>query len=142
MSDSHTRQDVDGFIADLERELHEKKLTPPFGDHVPQGSPIPPDEYYITLSTYGLSIEVPNAEWSARMARALRENYGFSDREVRWFTMHAELDADHGAEFRRHARKVAEQPGGLERLREKTLAIAPVAKNIRNCNGSWKTLTS
>jgi hypothetical protein len=76
------------------------------------------------------------------MAKALRENYGFSDREVRWFTMHAELDADHGEEFRRHACKVAEQPGGLERLREKTLAFAPIVKEIWTGNGVWRKLAS
>lgn len=119
-----------------------KKLPAPFGDHMPQGSPIPPDEYYVALSTYGFSIEIPNAEWSARMARALRENYGFSDQQVRWFTMHAELDAEHGEEFRRHARKVAAQPGGLEILRERTIAFAQVVKNIWNGSGSWKGLAS
>ena len=76
------------------------------------------------------------------MARALQENYGFSDQEVRWFTMHAALDAGHGEEFRRHARKVAEQPGGLETLREKTLAFAQLVKNIWNGNGTWQKLAS
>ena len=119
-----------------------RKLEAPFGNHMPQGSAIPAHEFYVTLSTYGFSIEIPNAEWSARMARALKDNYGFSDRAVRWFTMHAALDAGHGEEFRRHARKVAEQPGGLEQLREKTLAFAPLAKNIWNGHGSWKSFAS
>jgi pyrroloquinoline quinone (PQQ) biosynthesis protein C len=119
-----------------------KQLPAPFGGHLPQGSAIPADDYYVTLSTYGFSIEIPNAEWSARMARALQDNYGFSDQAVRWFTMHAALDAGHGDEFRRHARKVAQQPGGLERLRERTLAFAPVAKNIWNGHGGWQSLAN
>lgn len=96
----------------------------------------------MALSTYGFSIEIPNAECSARMARALQESYGFSDQEVRWFTMHAALDAGHGEEFRRRARKVAEQPGGLEALREKTLAFAQLVKGIWNGNGIWQKLPS
>jgi pyrroloquinoline quinone (PQQ) biosynthesis protein C len=72
------------------------------------------------------------------MAKALQENYGFSDQAVRWFTMHAELDAEHGEEFHKYAARVAEQPGGLERLREKTRAFAQVAKNVRNGFGVWQ----
>jgi len=119
-----------------------KRLEAPFGNHVPHGSAIPADEFYITLSTYGFCVEIPNAEWSARMARALQDHYALSDRAVRWFTMHAALDAGHGEEFRRHARKVAVHPGGLERLREKTLSFAPVAKNIWNGHGDWKSRSS
>ena len=117
-----------------------RRLSSPLGERMPQGSAIPADEFYVALATYGFSVEIPNAEWSARMARALKDNYGFSDQAVRWFTMHAELDADHGEEFRRHALKVAAQPGGLEKLREKTLAFAPLVRNIWNGYGTWKAV--
>ena len=119
-----------------------QKLPSPHGDYLPQGSPIPPDQYYVDLAAYGFSVEIPNAEFSERMAKALRENYGFSDQEVRWFTMHAELDADHGDEFRKHARKVADQPGGLDAVREKTLVMAELTKNVWNGLGSWKSQPS
>jgi pyrroloquinoline quinone (PQQ) biosynthesis protein C len=136
--------DVFQFLLDefgITRE-QAKRIPSPHGDHMPQGSPIPPEDYYVALATYGFSVEIPNAEWSERMARALRENYGFSDRSVRWFTMHAELDADHGEEFRGHAQKVAGQPGGLEALRARTLAFAPLIKNIWNGYGTWKSAAS
>jgi pyrroloquinoline-quinone synthase len=115
-----------------------KQIPGPHGDHMPQGSPIPAEEFYVTLATYGFSVEIPNAEWSQRMARALQDNYGFSDQAIRWFTMHAEFDADHGEEFRAHALKVAARPGGLEALRAKTLAFAPLIRNIWNGYGTWK----
>ena len=134
--------DVFQFLLDALGVTREqaKRLPGPHGDRLPQASPILAEEFYLTLSTYGFSVEIPNAEWSARMARALRDNYGFSDQAVRWFTMHAELDADHGEEFRRHALKVAAQPGGLEKLREKTLAFAPLVRNIWNGYGTWKAV--
>ena len=115
-----------------------QRIPGPFGDYMPQGSPIPPDRFYVELAAYGFSVEIPNAEWSARMADALRANYGFSDQEVRWFTMHAELDADHGDEFRKHAHKVAESPGGLDALREKSLVMAEMVKHVWNGLGRWK----
>ena len=113
----------------------------PTSGHAPATSRPSSGESTVTFAataTYGFSIEIPNAEWSARMARALQDNYGFSDQAVRWFTMHAALDAGHGEEFRRHARKVAEQPGGLKLLREKTLAFAQVVKNLWNGHGRWQ----
>ncbi len=119
-----------------------KKLTTPHGDHMPKGSLIPEEDFYVALATYGFSVEIPNAEWSARMARALKENYGFSDQEVRWFTMHAEFDVGHGEEFRSHALKVGRQPGGLDTLREKTLALAAVVKNIWDGYGTWKRVAN
>jgi pyrroloquinoline-quinone synthase len=115
-----------------------QQLPGPLGDYLPQARPIPPDQFYIELSAYGFSVEIPNAEWSQRMADALRANYGFSDDEVRWFTMHAELDADHGEEFRKHARKVAETPGGLEALREQTMSLALLVQDVWNGLGRWK----
>ena len=115
-----------------------QRIPSPFGDYMPQGSSIPPERFYVELAAYGFSVEIPNADWSARMADALRANYGFSDQEVRWFTMHAELDADHGDEFRKHAHKVAESPGGLNALREKSLALAEMVKNVWNGLGRWQ----
>ena len=87
-------------------------------------------------------MEIPNAEFCERTAKALQDNYGFSEREVRWFTMHAELDAGHGEEFRKHALKVADTPGGLEMLREKTLALSRATKDVWNGRGSWKRASS
>ncbi len=114
------------------------KIESPLGDHVPQGHAIPPETFYVDLSAYGFSVEVPNAEFCDRMAKALRENYGLSEHNVRWFTMHAELDAGHGEEFRKHARKVADLPNGLEQVREKTLALAAITKNVWDGFGVWK----
>ncbi len=113
------------------------KLKSPMGDHLPQGRPIPPEEFYIDLSAYGFSVEIPNAEFCERIAKALREHYGFSEHHVRWFTMHAELDAEHGDEFKKHALKVADSPQGLERVREKTLAMAKITQNVWNGFGVW-----
>jgi hypothetical protein len=47
-----------------------RRLPSPLGDRMPQGSAIPTDEFYVALATYGFCVEIPNAEWSARMARA------------------------------------------------------------------------
>jgi hypothetical protein len=52
--------------------------------------------------------------------------------------LRGELAAEHGEEFRKYAARVAEQPGGLERLREKTRAFAQVAKNVWNGFGAWQ----
>ena len=112
-------------------------LTSPMGEHLPQGHAIPPEEFYIDLSAYGFSVEIPNAEFCERIAKALRENYGFSEEHVRWFTMHAELDADHGDEFKKHALKVANDPAGLDRLREKTLAMSRGVQSVWNGFGVW-----
>lgn len=114
------------------------RLESPLGSGPRLGHPIAPEDYYIDLSAYGFSVEIPNAEFSARMARALRDNYGFSDDAVRWFTMHAELDADHGDEFRRHALKVADTPNGLERVRERTFQLSSVVKQSWDGFGSWR----
>ena len=73
------------------------------------------------------------------MARGLQENYGFSNEEVRWFTMHAELDAGHGDEFKKHARKLANDPDRLERVREKTLAMAELTQKVWNGFGVWQS---
>jgi hypothetical protein len=90
-------------------------LDGPVGRGAIAGRPILPDDYYIELAAYGYSVEVPNQAFCERIHLALQTNYGFTDDQLRWFSMHAMLDADHGDEFRKHARKVADQPGGLDR---------------------------
>lgn len=114
-------------------------LTSPLGEMAPQGRAIPADDFYVELAAYGLSIETPNAEFCQRLADALRANYGFTDAEVRWFTMHAELDAEHGEEFVEHVAKAAEAPDGLARVREQTLNLSAVAREVWNGFGIWAT---
>lgn len=113
-------------------------LTSPFGEIVPQGRAIPPQDYFVELAAYGLSVEAPNAEYCLRIANALRDNYNFTDEQVTWFTMHAELDAEHGDEFKEHAEKAALAPNGLERLREQTLFMSAGAKEVWNGFGLWR----
>lgn len=115
-----------------------KQLTSPIGDYVPQGRAIAFDDYYVELATYGLSVETPNAEWSTRMHAALTSEYGFSKDETRWFSMHAELDADHGDEFKAYALKAARAPDGLERLRISTLAMSEIVRDVWDGFGLWK----
>jgi pyrroloquinoline quinone (PQQ) biosynthesis protein C len=119
-------------------EEEAKHVVPHFGEYVPQGRAIPFDDYYVELATYGLSVETPNAEWSTRMHRALHDSYGFTEDETRWFSMHAELDADHGDEFKGYAQKAAQAPNGLERLREQTLQMSEVVRDVWNGFGLWK----
>lgn len=114
-------------------------LEPPFGPRAGgMGRTIPPEDYYIELSAYGYSVEVPNQSFCVRIKDALQSNYGFTDDQLRWFSMHAELDADHGDEFRKHARKVAAQPGGLERLHEQTRSLSEAVKSVWNGFGTWE----
>lgn len=119
-----------------------ERFPNPHGADVSHSHVIPQEEYYAALSAYGFSVEIPNAEFCERAAKALRDNYGFSSKEVRWFTMHAELDAGHGEEFRKHALKVAATPGGLEVLREKTLALSRATMNVWNGYDCWKRSSS
>lgn len=114
-------------------------LEPPFGRSAAAGRAIPPEDYYIELAAYGYSVEVPNQAFCVRIHEALQSNYGFSDDELRWFSMHAMLDAEHGDEFRKHARKVAEQPGGLDKLKEQTRAMSEAVKSVWNGFGTWQT---
>lgn len=115
-----------------------RTLVSPFGEMPPQGRAIPPEDYYAELAAYGLSVETPNAEFCARIYKALRDNYGFTDDELTWFSMHAALDADHGDEFKLHAEKAALTPGGLEKMRELTLFISAAVCNVWNGFGLWK----
>jgi pyrroloquinoline quinone (PQQ) biosynthesis protein C len=118
-----------------ERAQH---LMSPLGDYMPQGRAISADDFYVELTTYGLSVETPNAEWCARMHVALRDGYGFNDDETRWFSMHAMLDAEHGDEFKAHAAQAAQAPNGLPRLREQTLLMSEVVRDVWNGFGVWK----
>jgi len=115
-----------------------RRLTSPAGDLPPQGRAIAADDFYVELATYGLSVETPNAEFCDRLCRALRDHYEFRDDELTWFSMHAALDADHGAEYRRHVAKAAEAPDGLGRLRERTLALSGAVKNVWDGFGVWR----
>ena len=113
-------------------------LKSPGGEHIPQGRAISSEDYYVELATYGLSVETPNAEFCQRIFAALRDNYGFTASELTWFSMHAALDADHGAEFKRHAARAADAPRGLERLREQTLAMSAGVKLVWDGFGLWR----
>ena len=119
-----------------------RRLTSPIGDIPPQGRAIPADDFYVELATYGLSVETPNAEFCDRIRRALRDNYGFREDELTWFSMHAALDADHGAEFRRHVAKAGAAPDGLGRLRAQTLRLSEAVKNMWNGFGVWRAAPS
>jgi len=114
-----------------------RRLTSPVGDIPPQGRAIAADDFYVELATYGLSVETPNAEFCDRIWRALRDNYGFHERELTWFSMHAALDADHGAEFQRYVAKAAEAPDGLGRLCQQTLALSGAVKHVWDGFGAW-----
>ncbi len=116
-----------------------RRLTSPVGDIAPQGRAIPADDYYVELATYGLSVETPNAEFCERILRALRDRDGFAASELSWFSMHAALDADHGAEFQRYVAKAAEAPDGLPRLRLQTLALSEAVKLVWDGFGMWRT---
>jgi pyrroloquinoline quinone (PQQ) biosynthesis protein C len=105
---------------------------------LPQATAIAPEDFYVDLSAYGFSVEVPNAEFCERVYEALAENYGLTPEQLRWFSMHAALDAGHGDEFRKHARKVAETPHGLERLRDRTLQLSGVVKQVWDGYGKWR----
>jgi pyrroloquinoline quinone (PQQ) biosynthesis protein C len=111
----------------------------PTGGSQPQGRPIPPDEFFVELAAYGFSVEAPNAEFCTRLARALRDRYQFDDAELTWFTMHAALDADHGAEFQKYVVQAAEQPDGLARLRQLTLERSASTQIVWDGFGRWRS---
>jgi pyrroloquinoline quinone (PQQ) biosynthesis protein C len=115
-----------------------RRLTSPVGDIPPQGRAIPADDFYVELATYGLSVETPNAEFCERILRALRDGYGFAASELSWFSMHAALDADHGAEFQRYVAKAADAPDGVARLRRQTLALSEAVKQVWDGFGAWR----
>jgi pyrroloquinoline quinone (PQQ) biosynthesis protein C len=119
-------------------EAEAASLTSPLGDYVAQGRPIAADDFYVELAAYGLSIEAPNAEFCQRIFDALSTNYDFTPQQLTWFSMHAELDADHGAEFQGHAAKAARAPDGLNRLRQHTLGMSEGAKLVWDGFGAWQ----
>jgi pyrroloquinoline quinone (PQQ) biosynthesis protein C len=127
------------FLEALAIGAHEASAAKsPFGDQPVQGRPIPPERFYIELAAYGLSVETPNSEFCARIYKALKTNYGFDDHQLGWFSMHVELDADHGEEFRKYVARAASYPGGLEDLRALTLRQCEVIKAMWNGGGSWE----
>ena len=101
------------------------------------GRVIEPDDFWVELIAYGFSVEVPNSEWSQRIFDALRTNYDFTEAELRWFSMHSELDADHGEEFRKYVERVVDDPATLERVRSETLAMSALVRDVWNANGVW-----
>jgi pyrroloquinoline quinone (PQQ) biosynthesis protein C len=115
-------------------------LASPFGSHTPRGSAISADDFYVQLAAYGLAVESPNAQFCARMHRALIERYEFTPLQLTWFSMHATLDADHGEEFRKYVARAAEQAEGLERVRRATLDLCAVTKSVWDGAGSWQEL--
>jgi pyrroloquinoline quinone (PQQ) biosynthesis protein C len=116
-------------------------LRPLHGDHEPQGRAIAPKAFYVELAAYGLSVETPNAEFCSRIHDALRDNYGFNESQLIWFSMHAALDSNHGEEFKQHASHAADAPDGLERLRESTLKLSETVQRVWNGFGLWQMLT-
>ena len=113
-------------------------LESPLGETQPAGRAIQPDDFYIELAAYGFSVEVPNAEFCQRMHDALRGIYGFSSEELRWFSMHAELDAHHGEDFQKYVTHVARQTRGLERLRDSTRELSASVKFVWDGCERWR----
>jgi pyrroloquinoline quinone (PQQ) biosynthesis protein C len=122
----------------VSREEADAAQSPVGPPYLPQGRRIEPEDYFVELAAYGFNVEMPNAEFCTRIARALRENYGFDDDALTWFTMHAALDADHGEEFRKYAARAAEYDDGLDRVRTATLQLAPAVKTVWDGFGTWK----
>jgi pyrroloquinoline quinone (PQQ) biosynthesis protein C len=115
-----------------------RALASASGAHTPQGSAIAPEDFYVEISAYGFAVESPNAEFCARMYRALNAEYDFTPAQLTWFSMHATLDADHGEEFRKYAARAGEQADGLERVRRATLDMCAVVKAVWDGGGSWQ----
>jgi len=123
----------------ISREEADAACSPAGPPYAPAGRRIEPENFFVELAAYGLNVESPNSEFCTRVSRALRSKYGFSERAVTWFDMHARLDAEHGEEFRKYAARAAEYPGGLERVREATLRMAPGVKHAWDGFGAWKS---
>jgi pyrroloquinoline quinone (PQQ) biosynthesis protein C len=117
-----------------------RALASPFGTQAPEGSAISSDDFYVQLTAYGLAVESPNAEFCAKMHRALNDRYEFTPSQLTWFSMHATLDADHGEEFRKYAARAAEHRDGLERVRRATLDMCAATKSVWDGGGSWQEL--
>ena len=127
------------FLAAFDITLEQARRIPsPLGDLPTGGRTIPPDDFYIELAAYGLSVEAPNARFCERILRALKTNYGFTDSQLTWFSMHAVLDADHGDEFLKYVEAATTHSNGLERVRTNTLALCATTKLIWNSAGKWQ----
>ena len=71
------------FLAAFGVTLEQARRIPsPLGDLPIGGRTIPPDDFYIELAAYGLSVEAPNARFCERIRRALKANYGFTDNQL------------------------------------------------------------
>ena len=127
------------FLAAFDITLEQaRRLPSPLGDLPVGGRTIAPDDFYIELAAYGLSVEAPNARFCERVLPALKTNYGFTDDRLTWFSMHALLDADHGDEFLKYIAAAATYSDGLERVRTNTLALCATTKLIWNGAGRWQ----
>jgi len=127
------------FLAAFDITLEEaRRLPSPLGDLPVGGRTIAPEDFYIELAAYGFSVEAPNARFCERVLRALKTNYGFTDDQLTWFSMHAVLDADHGDEFLKYVAAAATYSGGLERVRTNTLELCATTKLIWNGAGRWQ----
>jgi hypothetical protein len=101
-------------------------------------TPIPVDGFYRYLSVYGLLGESPNAAFADTVYRVCRERYAFDEAQLKWFSMHAYLDADHGASLGRWFGRAALESGGLEQLRADAFALAPLYQAIWDGFGCWR----
>jgi len=127
------------FLAAFEIAAHDaRNIVSPFGAQRPAGTAIAPGDYYVELAAYGFAVESPNAEFCARMDRALHVSYDFSASQLTWFSMHATLDADHGEEFRKYVARAGENPDGLERVRRATLEMSAATKAVWDGGGHWR----
>lgn len=127
------------FLAAFDITLEQARRIPsPLGDLPIGGRTIPPEDFYIELAAYGLSVEAPNARFCERILRALETTYGFTGGQLTWFSMHAVLDADHGDEFLKYVEAAATHANGLERVRANTLALCATTKLIWNGAGRWQ----
>src|SRR5215467_13757326 len=71
------------FLAAFDITLDEaRRLPSPLGDLPVGGRTIAPDDFYIELAAYGLSVEAPNARFCERILPALKNNYGFTGEQL------------------------------------------------------------
>jgi len=100
--------------------------------------PIVADEYYAQISAFGLLGEGPNALFCDSVLDAFRAHYSFERNQVKWFSLHAKLDKDHGATLSRYVEAAEAEPGGLERTRELIFQLAPHYQSIWDGRGTWR----
>lgn len=93
-------------------------------------SAIPRGEFYAALSVYGLLGEAPNAAFCEEVLDGLQGRFGLTAAHLYWFYLHASLDKDHGAMLGQYVGRAAGEPGGLERVRELALELAPLYRDI------------